>query len=191
MISRLAQRSAGTKEGSKVANEISCEDIPVQGEENNPGDKAGLSRTPLQEILSGSAETVKPKPSTDVTPRADISQQIAKVLSHSAPAQMRPDLTPEEDKPLVSSSITEDEVFERPQRPMKPAPKGIFFKKRKRTDFEIDHSKSSEEESSKSELDELFPITKSEKFKSDKIKKVREDKKKSYYVVETIEDIFG
>ena len=126
---------------------------------------------------------------TDVTPRAEISQQAAKVLPLSAPPQMRPDLTPEEDKPLVSNSITEDEVFQRPLRPMKPAPKGVFFKKRKRTDFEIDHSKSPEEESGKSELDELFPGPKSVKFKSDKIKKVREEK--NYYVVETIEDIFG
>ena len=67
----------------------------------------------------------------------------------------------EEDKPLVSSSI--DEVF---QRPVKSAPEGIFFKKRMRTEFEIDQSKSYEEESSKSELDELFPTPKFGKFKS-------------------------
>ena len=164
MISRLAQRSAGTSEGSKVAHEISCEDFPAQQEDE--------------------------KPSTDLTP--SVAREIsAEVVPISSPPQMRAGQT-SEDEALVSSSSSEPEVFQRPQRPLKPAPKGIFFKKRKRTDFECDYSKGSGEDFGKCELDELFPTPKFEKCKSDQNqnKKSREVEKKSYYV-ETIEDIFG
>ena len=113
----------------------------------------------------------------------------AQVLPISSPSQIQRrtvEASVELDKVLVSSSPSEPEVFQRPQRPLKPAPEGIFFKKRKRTDFECD------EEIGKNELDELFPTPKFEKCKSDQNqnKKSREVKKQSYYV-ETIEDIFG
>ena len=171
MISRLAQRSAGTKEGSKVANEISCEDLPALGEEGRgETDLTDLGRTQLQDSLSQS-ETVTPP--------------AARVLPISSPAELRADPTPEADQPLVSSSSpkSEDEVFQRPQRPLKLAPEGVFFKKRKRTHFESDQNEN--------ELDEIFPSSKLAKLKSDQNKKIREVKKKSYFLDETIDDIFG
>ena len=140
IISRLAQQTSDTREGSSVAVEKSCE-------EDSLGET--LQRTPP--CLPGSTETSKS--SSDLT------------------------LSPPKFSPSPLLLRFRGELLR---------PEGIFFKKRKRTDFECD------EEIGKNELDELFPTPKFEKCKSDQNqnKKSREVKKQSYYV-ETIEDIFG
>ena len=82
------------------------------------------------------------------------------------------------------------------QRPLKPAPEGIYFKKRKR-EFErkeIENSDDGKEKfvlmqsAAKSELDEMFPES---KLKLNYSSRSPVSKKKYKIVEETLEDIFG
>ena len=90
------------------------------------------------------------------------------------------------------SSISNPENLIHPcQRPLKPAPEGIYFKKR-RAHYESDHQSQCSQSNAKSELDEIFPDFKLEKFKNNQIKKrLIDEKKTNEYLVETIDDIFG
>ena len=89
------------------------------------------------------------------------------------------------------SPISDPEsVINQPKRPVKTAPEGIYFKKR-RTQYESDQYSQYEcSQSSKSELDEIFPDFKSEKINNKK-RLIDVKKENEYLDEETIDDIFG
>ena len=224
IISKLAMRSAGTTDGSKIANEINYDLVlPEEDCDEDPGDLVHPSRghdgdnetTPVEkkekyledlgrELGLDKKETERRILKMSMSERLD----MIRMMIRKTKAARKSEIREVKEKGYKSSSnpseqsnretregeetrsaqkrllISVDEANSSPQkslepssfsskqsskqRPLKPAPEGIYFKKRKR-EFErkeIENSDDGKEKfvlmqsAAKSELDEMFPESK-------------------------------
>ena len=267
IISKLAMRSAGTTDGSKIANEINYDLVlPDEYCDEGPGDLVHPSRrldgnnetTPVQkkekylenlgsELGLDKKETERRILEMSMSERLDMIRMMTKAGKKSEVREVKEKGYKSSSNPLEQSNreiregrdktgvpcgektrsaqkrllISVDEANSSPQkslepsgfsseyyqsskqRPLKPAPEGIYFKKRKR-EFERNDIKNYDEgedkyvlkqSAAKSELDEMFPESKFEvpesKLKLSYSSKSQVTKKKYEIVEETLEDIFG